>query len=146
MKNANPLFLAVVLLASLGMWGCSQQKTSNFNAKIEELEERHAKLEAEYQSAAQTHRQTQKKVQQLEVERADLKLQVEELRRVVKERDLLKTQLTGRTLERDQLRQRLSQISQDLQSLVGRVESALNESPADRINSMPIVPTSRSPE
>ncbi len=146
MKYANPVFFAALLVCSLGVWGCSQQKNSAAVSKNREIEERMVKLEADHQEQIANNRKYQRKVQQLEVECTDLKLQRDELRGVVKERDAVRSDLVVRTGERDQARQQLAQFKNDLQSMVGRVETALNEmngADAQAQGATPAIPTSR---
>jgi chromosome segregation ATPase len=116
--------IALLLVSSLSLWGCSQQQTATTNAKIKELESRYVKLEEDYRvvsAANETHR---KKLTQIESQRADLAKQVEELQAVVQERDQLKRQVAERTQERDAVHSQLTQFSKEVQLLAGRIEAA----------------------
>jgi septal ring factor EnvC (AmiA/AmiB activator) len=60
---------------------------------------------------------------------ADLGSALVELRRAVGERDELRAQLAQRTEERDRVAADLKAFSTDLQTLVGRVETAIANGP-----------------
>jgi septal ring factor EnvC (AmiA/AmiB activator) len=116
-------------LASLGLWGCAQNKAgADSAAKLRTLETRHAKLEADYQAVATANEGIRKRLAQVEAARADLAKKVEELAAVVRERDALKKTLAERTGERDALHNQLVQFGQELHGLLGRVEAAANSS------------------
>src|ERR1051325_2792511 len=101
MTKAGPLFLALLLFATMGMYGCTQQKNGAFTAKIREMENRYTKLEEDYKAVVASSEATRKRLAQSEQQRADLTKQVEELQQAVAERDELRKQLTARTGERD---------------------------------------------
>lgn len=128
MKNASTAFLVIMLISSLSLWGCSNQKNTAYNNKIRDLEARYGKLEEDYRlvvAASDNHR---KKLAQLETQRSELTQQVEELKSLAQERDDLKKQLTQRTTERDTVQTQLVEFSRDLQNLVGRVDAAARNS------------------
>jgi outer membrane murein-binding lipoprotein Lpp len=126
MSKASPLFLAVILFCSAGMYGCTQQKGNAANTKLREMETRYAKLEEDYRAVQANAEAARKKLAQSEVEKAELVKEVEQLRPIVQERDELKKQLVTRTGERDNIQTQLTQFRQDLQSLISRVDGALN--------------------
>jgi TolA-binding protein len=132
MSKVSPLFLAVLLVLSAGMYGCTQQKSAN-TAKLHDMEARYAKLEEDYRTIAATNDTNRKKLAQVEARTAELTKQVEELRTAAaerdamrKERDDLRKQLVTRTGERDNAQGQLAQLRQDLQSIVTRVDAAMN--------------------
>jgi septal ring factor EnvC (AmiA/AmiB activator) len=141
MTKASPLFLAVVLVSTAGLYGCSQDKNGGVNAKLRDMEVRYAKLEEDYHAVVATSEANRKKLAQLEVQKAELAKEVEELKVVVTERDELRKQLVTRTGERDAIQSQLVQFRQDLMSLVGRVDSTLN-TPNAGGNPVPASPTS----
>lgn len=130
MRHISPIYVALFLLAAMGVWGCGQQKTGAISAKINELESRYAKLEEDYHTLQASHTQHQKKLAQVEEQRGALENDKSELNRqltsVKAEREVLKKQVSQRTQERDVAQTNLMQFSKDLQALASRVETALN--------------------
>jgi outer membrane murein-binding lipoprotein Lpp len=125
MNCANKALLVVMVLATLGLWGCAQRPGAGAgSARIRDLESRTAKLEEDYRAAVVARDQFRKKLASAEEQRARLAEQVEQLQAVVKERDELKQQVTVRAAERDALHAQLTQLGKDLQTLAGRIESA----------------------
>jgi len=125
MTKASPLFLAVVLFCTAGMYGCTQQKNGAASAKIRDMEARYTKLEEDYRAVVVTSEANRKKLTQLEAQKVELAKEVEDLRVVVterddlrKDRDDLRKQLATRTGERDTYQTQLTQFRQDLMSLV----------------------------
>src|SRR5713101_4755431 len=93
--------LTVLVVATLGVWGCSQGNSGTQAERIRALEARCAKLEDDYRTAATVRDQARKKAATLEEERAqlqkDLEAQTKQLQAeqeaaklVVKERDELR--------------------------------------------------------
>jgi SMC interacting uncharacterized protein involved in chromosome segregation len=153
MKKTNSWFLAVVLVCTLGMWGCNSQKNGAFNAKIREMEARYAKLEDDFRSVTASAEQTRKKITQAEARRveaeekvAELSRRVEELQTAVQERDELRKQVQTRTAERDAYQGQLMQFSRDLQALAGRIETAANAGANPSAGVTTAIPTSRPSE
>ena len=159
MKHAGTAFLVVMLFSTLGLWGIAQQKNGAYASRLRDLEARHTKFEEDQRTFAQQNDKYQRRIATLEVEKADLTQSVEELKVVVVERDQLKQQLVvrtkerndlkvqlgSRTQERDQMSQELKQFSQDLQSLLGRMEGVLANGPR-AAGATEAVPTSRRKE
>lgn len=157
MKHAGTALLVVMLLATFGLWGIAQQKNGAYASRLRDLENRYAKVEDEQRVTSQQVDRSQRRITQLEAEKAELNTAVTELKAVVSERDELKhvlavrsqerddarsqaaartkerndlrEQLGARTQERDKTAQELRMIGQDLQSLLGRIETALSNSP-----------------
>ena len=130
MSRASPLFLAIILFGTAGLYGCTNQKNSATSAKIRDMETRFAKLEEDYKAVTATAEANRKKLAQVEVQKAELTKELEELRPVVqerddlrKERDEVRKQLVTRTNERDTVQTQLTQFRQDLQSLISRIDS-----------------------
>ena len=69
MTKASPLFLAVVLFSTAGMYGCTQQKNGAASAKIRDMEARYTKLEEDYRAVVATSEANRKKLAQLEVQK-----------------------------------------------------------------------------
>lgn len=149
MKSASTALLALLALASLGLWGCTHQKNGATTTKIRELEARYQKLEEDYHVVSAAADSSRKRIGQLERERGDLKQQLADLKVLAQERDNLATeredlvkQLKARTTERDAVRGQLVQFGKDLQDLMGRVESAAAATPGAGITAA--IPASRS--
>jgi chromosome segregation ATPase len=140
MQRASTALLVVMVVSSLGLWGCTNQKNGATNIKIRELENRHAKLEEDYRVIVAANETNRRKLIQLEAQRTELTQKIEELQLVVKERDELKTQLAVRTEERDSVQGQLMQFSKDLQNLAGRAQAAASRPFSNALNA---VPTSR---
>ena len=124
MQKASTALLVTMVISSLSLWGCTNQKNVATNVKIRELENRYAKLEEDYRVMLTANESSRRKLVQLEAQRTDLTRKIEELAAVVKERDELKTQLEIRTEERDNAQHQFTQFSKDLQSLTVRVQAA----------------------
>lgn len=130
MKSTSKGLIITMALASLGFWGCAQNRSgANTAAKLRELEARHAKLEEDYQAVVLGNETIRKRLSAVESQRAELALQVEKLQAVVHERDELKDQVAARTGERDALHSQMVQFGKELQNMVGRVEAATNAIP-----------------
>lgn len=150
MKPASIALIAVLALASLGLWGCSNQKNGATNTKIRELEARYQKIEEDYRVVVAASETSRKKISQLERERAELQQQIADLKVLALERDNLLAEredlrktITTRTGERDNFQGQLVQFGKDLQALVGRVEAAAASTPGSVTAA---IPASRSSE
>ena len=149
MSKVSPLFLAVLLVLSAGMYGCNQQKSAS-GAKLHDMETRYAKLEEDYRAISATNDTNRKKLAQVEARTAELTKQVEELLVAAKERDVLRKerdelrkQLAARTGERDAVQAQLVQFRQDLQSIVTRVDAAISTTATPgSVNAIPASRTS----
>jgi chromosome segregation ATPase len=137
MQKASTALLVVMVVSSLSLWGCTNQKNGATNIKIRELENRHAKLEEDYRVILAANEANRRKIGQLEAQRTELTQKVEELQVVVKERDELKFQLATRTEERNNVQNQLVQFSKDLQNLAGRAQAAASRSFGGTLNALP---------
>jgi chromosome segregation ATPase len=145
MKYFNPLLIGVLLVCSLSLWGCTNQKTGAISVKVRELETRYAKLEEDYHTLQNTHDQNRKKLTESESQRAALDKDKTDLAKQLEtstsESEELRKQVAQRTAERDTAQTNLRQFGKDLQALAGRVETVLNHSPQNP--NLTIVPASR---
>jgi septal ring factor EnvC (AmiA/AmiB activator) len=122
MTCSNKALLVVMVVATLGLWGCAQNPTgSATSARIRDLESRIARLEDDYRAVVMARDQYRKKLASVEEQKNQ---QAEQLQSVSRERDELKQQLNARGVERDALHNQLVQLGKDLQNLAGRIESA----------------------
>lgn len=122
--------LMVMLVAAVGLWGCSQANSGQAAAqadRIKALETKCGKLEDDYKSAAAARDQARKRVSALEEEHTQMEEQqalmqkdIEAGKLVAKERDDLHQQMEARTGERDMLQTRCDKLKKGLQSLLGQ--------------------------
>jgi chromosome segregation ATPase len=107
-------FLIILVIASLGLWGCAQGSANGPNnaERIRALENKLAKMESDYHTAAASRDQLRKKLTGLEDEKAQL----------VKDRDSFKGQLTARTVERDRLQTQYDAFRKGIKNLLGQAE------------------------
>lgn len=122
--------MIVILVASLGLWGCSQGPAGGPAAQAERmraLEARCTKLEEDYKAVAAARDQARKQAATLGDEKGKL----------AKERDDLRHLLDSRTSERDLAQTRCDRMKKGLQSLLGQDDAALTP-PA---GSSPALPT-----
>ncbi len=138
MKPASIAILGVIVISSLGIWGCAQQNSNALQRKVSDLEARYSTLEDEYRNAVAVNEGNRRKLTQLESQRAELAQQVEDLKVAVQERDELKAQLAQRTNERDAAHASLSQFSKELQTLVNRVETAASVNYGETVGGVPV--------
>src|SRR3981081_3117511 len=67
MNKANPWIVAALMVGmmSLGVWGCSSQKSGAFSAKIREMDARCVKLEDDYRAVAAANEKSRQKLSEL---------------------------------------------------------------------------------
>jgi chromosome segregation ATPase len=122
----------VLLVATLGLWGCTQGPASNSrpaaqSERIKVLETKCARLEEDYRSAAAARDQVRQQMAGVEEERTKLEEQRVQMQKeldvykvIARERDRLRQEVDSRTCERDQLQQRCEKMKKGLQSLLGQ--------------------------
>src|SRR5687767_7131190 len=108
MKSASTTLFILLALSSLGLWGCTSQKTGVTNTKVRELEARYQKLEEDYRVVVAASDASRKRIAQLERERGEFQQQINDLKIIAQERDNLlaeredlRTAVKTRTAERD---------------------------------------------
>jgi len=134
-------FMIVLVVATLGIWGCAQGNSSSSGQaeRIHSLENKCAKLEDDYRAAATVRDQARKKVASLEEERTQLLQDLEAQRKqlaseqeaaklVTKERNELRITMENRTTERDLYQARCDKLKKGLQALIGQ-DDALSSAP-----------------
>jgi outer membrane murein-binding lipoprotein Lpp len=125
MNCAHKALLVVVVVSTLGLWGCTQGRTGgNGTSKLRDLEARNAKLEEDYRASAADGAELRKKLADVEELIARLTPLAEQLPGVLKERDRLRQEVKITVNERNTLQTRMQEFSRDLQALVGRVDAA----------------------
>jgi chromosome segregation ATPase len=115
--------LVLMILGSLGLWGCAQAPGSANAERIKALESKIAKLEEDFKSAVSVREQYRRKLASAEEDKTQLSQQVEQLQAVVKERDDLRRQLVVRTSERDSIQQQFHEFRKGIRTLLGKVET-----------------------
>jgi chromosome segregation ATPase len=124
--------LAVLVVASLGLWGCAQGP-SNGGVSLERvraLESKNAKLEDDFRAAVAVRDQLKKKVAALEDQRNQLTQQIEQLAVAVKERDEARQLASARTNERDTLQGQIDSLRKGIRTLLGQADAAASAAPA----------------
>jgi chromosome segregation ATPase len=122
MNCANKALLLLLVVVTLGLWGCAQGSgPAPGSARMRDLESRHAKLEEDYRGAVAARDQARKELEALEQERTALQQQLEQAN---KDREDLRQQVAARAGERDNLQASLIQLGKDLHSLAGRIDAA----------------------
>jgi chromosome segregation ATPase len=134
LRTSHAIGFMFVLMA--GLWGCSRgPSAATLAERIKALEAKCSRLESDFRAAAATR-------DQLRVQLTQSEDQIAKLQQVVKERDELKTQLTLKISERDQVASQFDAFRQSLRELVGQAESAAmrfpsSESPVVTISARP---------
>jgi chromosome segregation ATPase len=121
--------LIVLVVATLGIWGCAQGPVSHSaqHEKIRSLESKCAKLEEDYRAVAAARDQARKRATTLET---DLRKEAADRQAAAQERDELRAQLQARTGERDTLQTRCDRLKNGLKTLLG--EDAALAAPQSR--------------
>ncbi len=121
--------LLVLVVATLGIWGCAQGQapgSASSAERLRSLEAKCAKLEDDFRAAATVRDQVRKKLtgaeEQLKQVRVDLDQQVQT---VTRERDGLKQQLTAAASERDAMVTQYEQFRKNIRELLGQAEASL---------------------
>jgi septal ring factor EnvC (AmiA/AmiB activator) len=138
--NPGTRALIVLVVASLGAWGCAQGPANGPTSaeRIRALENKISRLEDDFRTAVVVRDQLKKKVSTLEEEKVQ---QIDRLQAVVKERDDLKQQLASRTNERDNLQVQFDQFRKGIKTLLGQAEVALTAArPVSSVAATPPVP------
>lgn len=119
--------LSVMLVAILGLWGCARGPVgqSSQAERLRSLETKCSKLEDDYRSVAGARDQARRHVASLETERARLQKELADKQALLKERDVLRQQVSVRTNERDTLKQRCDRLKKGLQELLGQDDAML---------------------
>ena len=124
---------AVVLVVSLGLWGCARKPSDTSQSeRVRALEGRCVKLEQDYRTVAQARDKARRELATLEEEAARLQREAADREALIKERDELRKlaaeserlnrQLAQRTAERDNLRLQLTQRLAERDTVLGRYE------------------------
>jgi uncharacterized coiled-coil DUF342 family protein len=136
MSSANKALFLVLVVASLGLWGCTQTPGgSSGSARIRDLEARNAKLEEDYQAAIQARDQTRKKLAAVEEKSNQQAKQLVQLQSITQERDELKQLVNQRSTERDTIQNQFEQFRKGIRNLLGQAEASVATPPATPVTS-----------
>jgi uncharacterized coiled-coil DUF342 family protein len=115
MTSGNKV-LALVVVASLGLWGCAKgpAPVSATPERIKALESRIAKLEEDFRTAAAARDQLRQQLAAVNQEKAQLQ----------KDRDDLQQQVNTRTTERDTVQAQFEQFRKGIRNLLGQADTA----------------------
>jgi septal ring factor EnvC (AmiA/AmiB activator) len=105
--------LAILIVSTLGLWGCAKGPGSNGPERIKVLEAKVSRLEGDLRVAESAKDQLRKKLAAAE----------ERLAKLQKERDDLEKTLTARTSERDAVQGQYEQFRKSLRDLLGQAEA-----------------------
>jgi hypothetical protein len=116
----------VVLVASLGLWGCARKPAASSD-RVRVLESRCVKLEQDYRTVQQAHDKAKKELASLEEEAARVQKDLASHDALVKERDELRKQTKAAETEREQLRQALVQRTNERDELRQQIAVRITE-------------------
>lgn len=121
--NRTGKSLMVLLVAAVGIWGCSQGpgQSAAQAERIKALESKCAKLEDDYKAAATARDQARKKISTLEEERARIDEQTIVMQKEIEAGKLVAKE---RASERDLLQARCEKMKKGLQTLLGQDDAA----------------------
>ena len=126
--------LAVLVVAVLGIWGCTQGPNGTAATdKLKTLETKVNRLEDDFRAATAARDQFRKKLTEAENLTALLRQEIETLQ---KDRDDLRGQVKTRTVERDSLSQQFDGFRKNLKDLIGQTEAALAKPSAPAITTV----------
>jgi chromosome segregation ATPase len=122
--------LGVCLVTVFGLWGCARGPESGgaghvSGDKVKSLEMRIAKLEDDLRAVVAAREQLQTKLEDAEHAQVLLHQEIDRLQLVVKDRDELRSSLTARTSERDQLQTQYDAFRSNIKDLLGQAEASL---------------------
>ncbi|HEY1861735.1 MAG TPA: hypothetical protein VGG61_15350 [Gemmataceae bacterium] len=115
MSRANKA-LVVLVVATLGLWGCAQGPGNGSADKIKSLEDKVSKLEDDCKAVTSARDGVKKKLAALEEE-------------YTKKQQELDQQIVARTAERDSVQAQFEQFRKNLRTLLGQAEAAAGTSP-----------------
>jgi len=120
--------LVVLMVAALGIWGCSQgpsQVGGVSQEKVKQLESRCQKLEDECRAVTAAREQVRKRLAEESEQRLKVQQQLEEVRSAfAKEREEMKQDLQTRTTERDTIQSNFDQFRKGLRNLLQDMDAA----------------------
>jgi uncharacterized coiled-coil DUF342 family protein len=129
MTRANKA-LVVMVLTSLGLWGCAQEQNhGSTNARIRALESKNAKLEEDFRAVVAIRDQIRKKLLTAEQ-------QADKVQALARERDDLRQLVNTRTGERDSLQAQFDQLRKGIRNLLGQAEQVSLNPPGQPVTAV----------
>ena len=107
--------LAILVVSTLGLWGCAKGPGSNGAERVKALEAKVNRLEGDLKVGESAREQVRKKLATAE----------EHLAKLQHDRDDLEKTLTARTSERDNLQTQFEQFRKNLRDLLGQAEASV---------------------
>jgi septal ring factor EnvC (AmiA/AmiB activator) len=107
--------LAILVVSTLGLWGCAKGPGSNGAERIKALEAKVNRLEGDLKVGESAREQLRK----------NLSTADEHLAKLQHDRDDLEKTLTARTSERDNLQTQFEQFRKSLRDLLGQAEASV---------------------
>jgi len=144
MNTTGRWLFVFTLLSGLTVYGCAQQDSRSTNSRIRALEARNTKLESDYKVVTRANESYRSKLTQTEQHLAD---SGQTLTTTAQERDELRSEMAQRAIElaavrkhlaqaqteiqqrigeRNVLKSQLTELSQELQVMAGRIETVLH--------------------
>jgi len=105
--------LAILVVSTLGLWGCAKGPGSSSSERIKALEAKVSRLEGDVKLGETAREQLRKKLATAE----------DQLNKLQKEREELEKTLTVRTTERDTLQTQYDGFRKNLRELLGTAET-----------------------
>jgi septal ring factor EnvC (AmiA/AmiB activator) len=140
MNRSNKGFV-VLLVAVLGMWGCSQSSSTpgtSAGDRVRNLEQKCAKLEDDCRNLLVIRDQMKKNLASIESDNARLARELEQKKVIQQERDSFRQLAEARSTERDVLQSRCEKLKKGLQTLIGQDDSIAPASPTNPVSSNPM--------
>jgi septal ring factor EnvC (AmiA/AmiB activator) len=106
--------LAILVVSTLGLWGCAKGPGGSGQERIKALEAKVSRLEGDLKVGESAREQLRKKLAAAE----------ERLAKLQHDRDDLEKTLTARTSERDNLQTQFEQFRKNLRDLLGQAEAS----------------------
>jgi outer membrane murein-binding lipoprotein Lpp len=130
--------LAIMVVTSLGLWGCAQEQNhGSVAAKIRGLETKNAKLEEDFRAVVAAREQVRKKLAAVDRERGRLVEQLEQTQGAIKEREELRQQVSARTSERDAVQTQFDEFRKSIRKLLGQADSVANAGSGQPVTAAP---------
>jgi chromosome segregation ATPase len=126
--------LTIIVVASLGLWGCAQgskgKPAARNDERVKVLEAKLAQAQSEYQTEVAAREEVyRRKMAELNQERQRLAREVEQQRegsrQATHEHQELKELVATRTAERDALQLQLAEFRRGIRTLLGKVEASI---------------------
>ena len=137
--------LTVMVVAALGLWGCTQGGNNSNAERIRALENKCVKLEDDYKAVAAARDGLRKRLTALEEEQTRLQQVcdehqplLKERENLIKEKEELVQQVNSRTMERNAVQSQLDSVRKGLQNLLGQATVSPGTRPAASVSALSV--------